>query len=252
MPTLVSRVIQCYLLYSHEAERTFPTAACQKAVDNKMMRNIMQMKQTFSRALLGLALWCSSAYVLANPQAVAQLQQRLALGSEYGADFEQTVRNAKGGIVQNGQGKFYVKRPNLFRLDTRSPQENLIVSDGETLWFYDPFVSQVTASWVKDAVNDTPFVLLTSNDPTHWAQYAVTQQDDTFVLKPKSKKSRIKQFDVRIDAKGVLKGFSTIERDGQSNLYLLRNISTAAVQPGLFQFSVPKGAELDDQRKGKK
>ena len=134
-------------------------------------------------------------------------------------------------------------------MDTQQPQENQIISDGKSLWFYDPFVSQVTVNTVEDAVNNTPFVLLTSNNKSHWDQYDVTQNADTFVLKPKAKKSSIKQFDVRIDANGVMKGFSTIERDGQSNLYLLRNIASSNLSNDLFKFSVPKGAEVDDQRK---
>ena len=97
-------------------------------------------------------------------------------------------------------------------MDTKSPQETQIIADRQTLWFYDPFVEQVTANWVKDAVNNTPFVLLTSNDKSHWAQYSVEQKSDTFVLKPKAKNSNIKQFDIRIDESGVLKGFSTIEK----------------------------------------
>ncbi|QBQ64606.1 outer membrane lipoprotein chaperone LolA [Actinobacillus indolicus] len=209
------------------------------------------MKSMFKKSLLGVMFVSLSAFAVADDKAVAELQQRLEKASQYSADFDQTVRSSKGKQIQTGKGKFQVKRPNLFRMDTKSPQENLIVSDGETLWFYDPFVSQVTANWVKDAVSNTPFVLLTSNDKGNWEQYDVTQSMDNFVLKPKSKKSSIKQFDVRIDANGLLKGFSTIERDGQSNLYVLRNITTANLPNDLFKFSVPKGAELDDQR-GKK
>lgn len=204
-------------------------------------------KSVFSLALLGLA-----GTAFADAQSVAELQRRLEQVSQYSADFDQTVRSSKGKEIQKGQGKFQVKRPNLFRMDTKSPQENLIVSDGKDLWFYDPFVSQVTVNTVQDAVNNTPFVLLTSSDKNHWEQYDVTQNADTFVLKPKSKKSNLKQFDVRIDQSGLLKGFSTIERDGQSNLYVLRNITTGGVSNDLFKFSVPKGAELDDQRGGKK
>ena len=33
-----------------------------------------------------------------------------------------------------------------------------------------------------------------------------------FVLKPKAKNSNIKQFDIRVDANGVLKNFSTTEK----------------------------------------
>lgn len=210
------------------------------------------MKTLLKKSVLGLALLGLAGSALADAQSVSELQRRLEQVSQYSADFDQTVRSSKGKQIQSGKGKFQVKRPNLFRMDTKSPQENLIVSDGANLWFYDPFVSQVTVNTVQDAVNNTPFVLLTSNDPNHWNQYDVQQNADTFVLKPKSKKSNLKQFDVRIDQSGLLKGFSTIERDGQSNLYVLRNITTGNVASDLFKFSVPKGAELDDQRGGKK
>jgi len=141
------------------------------------------------------------------------------------------------------------ERPHLFRMDIKTPQETRIISDGKTLWFYDPFVQQVTAQWVKDAVNNTPFVLLTSNDKSHWEQYSVMQQVDTFVLKPKSSKSNIKQFDIRVDANGVLRNFSTTEKDGQTNLYVLRNITNQTLSDSLFQFKPEKGVEVDDQRK---
>ncbi|MCK3658839.1 outer-membrane lipoprotein carrier protein LolA [Pasteurellaceae bacterium Pebbles2] len=199
-------------------------------------------------ALFALAL----ATPLAFADAASELQARLQKVQMFSADFNQNVSSANGKQVQQGTGKLQIKRPNLFRMDNKTPQETQIISDGKTLWFYDPFVEQVTANWVKDAVNNTPFVLLTSNENSHWNQYTVAQNADTFVLKPKAKNSNIRQFDVRIDENGVLKGFSTIEKDGQSNLYILRNIRNDGLNDSLFQFSVPKGAELDDQRKKKK
>lgn len=210
------------------------------------------MKKLLKKSVLSFALLGLAGMAFADAQSVAELQLRLMQVSQYSADFDQVVRSSKGKEIQKGKGKFQVKRPNLFRMETKSPQENLIVSDGENLWFYDPFVSQVTVNNVQDAVNNTPFVLLTSNDKNHWAQYDVTQNADTFVLKPKSNKSNLKQFDVRIEKSGLLKGFSTIERDGQSNLYVLRNITTGGVSSELFKFRVPKEAELDDQRASKK
>ena len=188
-----------------------------------------------------------SAVVFAD--AAGELQSRLNQVHVLSADFTQTVTSAGGKNVQQGSGKIQIKRPNLFRMDTQSPQETQIIADGKTLWYYDPFVQQVTAQWVKDAVNDTPFVLLTSNDNSHWNQYSVTQQADTFVLKPKSAKSNIRQFDIRVDSGGVLKNFSTTEKDGRTNLYVLRNITNQTLSDNLFQFTPPKGVELDDQRK---
>ena len=197
--------------------------------------------------LTALSLFAMASMAWAN--ADIELQNRLNKVSVLSADFAQTVMSANGSNVQQGNGKLRIKRPNLFRMDTKSPQETQIIADGKTLWFYDPFVEQVTANWVKDAVNNTPFVLLTSNDKSHWAQYTVEQKDDRFVLKPKAKNSNIKQFDIRIDPNGVLKGFSTIEKDGQSNQYILRNITNQNLDGSLFKFTVPKDIELDDQRK---
>jgi outer membrane lipoprotein carrier protein lolA len=203
---------------------------------NKMLQKLTAL------SLLGIA-------SLAWANADIELQNRLNKVDVLSADFAQTVMSANGKNVQQGNGRLQIKRPNLFRMDTKSPQETQIIADGQTLWFYDPFVEQATANWVKDAVNNTPFVLLTSNDKSHWEQYSVEQKSDTFVLTPKAKNSNIKQFDIRIDESGVLKGFSTIEKDGQSNQYVLRNISNQNLDSALFKFSVPKGVELDDQRK---
>lgn len=208
------------------------------------------MKKTLLKMTALTALLSASNFAFAD--AADELQNRLNQVTVLSADFSQTVTSAGGKNVQQGSGKLQIKRPNLFRMDTKSPQETQIIADGKTLWYYDPFVQQVTAQWVKDAVNNTPFVLLTSNDKSHWNQYSVTQNADTFVLKPKAKNSNIKQFDIRVDTNGVLKNFSTTEKDGQTNLYVLRNITNQTLVDNLFQFSVPKGVELDDQRKGKK
>ncbi|WP_439290732.1 outer membrane lipoprotein chaperone LolA [Lonepinella koalarum] len=208
------------------------------------------MKKISQKITALLTLTLATPFAFAD--AASELQSRLQKVQMFTADFNQNVSSANGQQVQQGTGKLQIKRPNLFRMDTKAPQESQIISDGKTLWFYDPFVEQVTANWVTEAVNNTPFVLLTSNDNSHWQQYSVVQNSDTFVLKPKAKNSNIKQFDVRIDANGVLKGFSTIEKDGQSNLYMLRNIRNDNMADTVFQFSVPKGAEFDDQRNNKK
>ncbi|MBE2894022.1 outer membrane lipoprotein chaperone LolA [Spirabiliibacterium falconis] len=200
----------------------------------------------FNKAVLMLAIGAISSTALAD--AAGDLQQRLSQVSSYKADFTQRVSTAQGKLVQEGSGKFQVKRPNLFRLDTKTPQETQIVADGKTLWYYDPFVQQVTAKKAADAIVNTPFILLTTNDPAKWQQYQVSQQGDNFTLVPKAKNSNIKQFQIRIDSNGLLKNFSTIEQDGQTNLYQLRNINNLPIEASVFSFKVPKGVELDDQR----
>lgn len=38
-----------------------------------------------------------------------------------------------------------------FNWHMTQPDESILVSDGKTLWFYNPFVEQATATWLKDA-----------------------------------------------------------------------------------------------------
>ncbi|QLB12947.1 outer membrane lipoprotein carrier protein [Bisgaardia hudsonensis] len=196
--------------------------------------------------LTALLLIFSTNFAFAD--AKTELQSRLSKITELTADYTQKVSDPMGKEVQQGSGKLQIKRPNLFRMENKTPQETTIIADGKTLWFYDPFVEQVTINWVKEAINNTPFVLLTSTDTNHWQQYSITQEFDTFILKPKSAKSTIKQFNIRIEKDGVLKNFSTTEKDGQSNLYILRNITNTSLANKLFTFDVPKGVEVDDQR----
>ncbi|MGR3808448.1 outer membrane lipoprotein carrier protein [Pasteurella testudinis DSM 23072] len=202
--------------------------------------------KTLMKTALGALLLAAVHVAAAAP--IDDLQQRLAEVGSYSADFNQRVTTANGKLVQEGSGKFQVKRPNLFRLDTKKPQETQIIADGKTLWYYDPFVQQVTARKVEEAIDNTPFILLTTNDPKQWAQYSVSQKGDIFTLTPKDKNSAIKRFEVRIDSNGLLRNFSTIEQDGQANLYMLRNMNNVTLDNKLFQFNVPKGVELDDQR----
>lgn len=66
--------------------------------------------------------------------------------SSFHASFTQKVTDGSGNAVQDGQGDLWVKRPNLFNWHMTQPDESVLVSDGKTLWFYNPFVEQATAT----------------------------------------------------------------------------------------------------------
>lgn len=77
------------------------------------------------------------------------LKSRLDKVASFHASFTQKVTDAGGAAVQEGQGELWVKRPDLFNWHMTQPDESVLVSDGKTLWFYNPFVEQVSASWLK-------------------------------------------------------------------------------------------------------
>lgn len=98
--------------------------------------------------------------------AASDLKSRLDKVSSFHASFTQKVTDGSGAAVQEGQGDLWVKRPNLFNWHMTQPDESILVSDGKTLWFYNPFVEQATATWLKDATGNTPFMLIARNQST--------------------------------------------------------------------------------------
>ncbi len=196
------------------------------------------------KKLLGLFFVSLSA--LAAPKDV--LNQRLQLTDGFSADFAQTVTAPDGEVVMEGKGKVEIARPSLFRWTTTEPDENVLVSDGKTLWYYSPFVEQVSIYWQEQATEQTPFVLLTRNRASDWDNYNVEQQGDVFTLTPTAADSNQGQFKIEIGVKGVVKGFGVIEQDGQKSQFSFDHVSLKTPSKYRFTFVVPIGVEVDDQR----
>uniref|UniRef100_T1H9P1 Outer-membrane lipoprotein carrier protein n=1 Tax=Rhodnius prolixus TaxID=13249 RepID=T1H9P1_RHOPR len=110
------------------------------------------------------------------------------------------------------------------------------------------YLREVTATWLKEATGNTPFVLITRNDASEWGQYNVRQQGDDFELTPKAAKGNLKQFAINVNASGTIKSFVATEQDGQRSSYTLQNQQNGAVDSSKFTFTPPKGVTLDDQR----
>ena len=178
----------------------------------------------------------------------ASLQTRLDKVSSFHAQFSQKVTDASGNNVQNGEGELWVQRPSLFNWHMTAPDESTIISDGKTLWFYNPFVEQVTATWVKNATSNTPFMLIARNQPSDWKRYNVKQQGDNFELTPKSSDGNLKQFTIDVTPGGTIRQFSAVEQDGQRSSYQLKSQQNGAISPDKFKFTPPQGVTLDDQR----
>ncbi len=187
----------------------------------------------------------STAYA-ASPK--AELSKRLSINEGFSADFSQQVISPEGETVMEGEGTVEIARPSLFRWSTTFPDENLLVSDGKTLWYYSPFIEQVSIYWQEQAAEQTPFVLLTRNRASDWDNYKVSQKGNEFTLIPTAVDSTQGRFQINIDAKGIVKGFNVIEQDGQRGLFKFSNVKLGKPKANRFTFTIPKGVEVDDQR----
>lgn len=179
------------------------------------------------------------------------LMSRLSGFEHFSASFSQQVIDEENNVLQEGKGKIAVKKPNLVSWETQYPEESLIVSDGDTLWFFDPFIEQATAYRVDASVANTPILLLTSSDEGLWAQYSVSQSNtEHFLIHANDPNSRVKTLELNFIAdSATLESFSILDTTGQLSVIKLSDVTMDEQLPlGLFNFTLPEGVYLDDQR----
>lgn len=185
----------------------------------------------------------------AKMDAKSVLIKKLERVRYFSANFSQVVVDADGVELQRGNGSLVVRKPNLVRWKTMTPNETLIVSDGKTLWFYDPFVDQATAYGLQSSIANTPILLLTSQDPSMWLKYDVSYiAKNSFVIRAKDSANQVKTLQLTF-AGHQLASIVILDATGQSSQITLSDLDVKSLpNMDLFKFVLPPGVDLEDQR----
>ncbi|RBW46043.1 outer membrane lipoprotein carrier protein LolA [Psychromonas sp. B3M02] len=193
-------------------------------------------------------LWCTLSAAHAQTDSEL-LQQKLAKVSTMQADFSQQVISAQGDLIQQSVGKLTIARPGNFYWQVTSPDEELIVSNGVDMWLYSPFIEQVTIMNFSDAIAGTPFALLSGADASEWQNFDVQQKEGAFVVANNQNKVNANQFTFVFDKADHISQFSVKEAQGQTSTFTLSNNKAASnLSDDFFEFEIPAGIEIDDQR----
>ena len=81
----------------------------------------------------------------------------------FSADFEQTLLDSSGEVLETTKGTVRLRRPGMFSWSYSEPYVQEIISDGKTLWVYDEDLEQVTISDASEAVEDTPALIFSGH-----------------------------------------------------------------------------------------
>ncbi len=143
--------------------------------------------------LIGTATWGVTAETTEIPPEVKRLQAFLDRLHSVEADFYQRLLDNDEEEPKISQGQFSAARPGRFRWDYTEPFKQLIVADGQTIWFYEPDLKQVTKS-SAERLDKSPAVFLTSNkrleETFRWHVIPGPQADQpTIMLHPKEEGS---------------------------------------------------------------
>jgi outer membrane lipoprotein carrier protein len=171
------------------------------------------------------------------------------------ADFTQVVtapaREGQAPRSKTSSGTFEFSRPGRFKFSYKKPFEQLITADGQTVWLYDVDLNQVTARKQSQALGATPAALIASSmdikalqSDFHLAD-APDQEGMQWVLAtPKAKDSSLQS--VRVGFRqNQLEKLEIVDTFGQKSVLTFTGFqSNAAINPELFQFKPPSGADI--------
>ena len=189
----------------------------------------------------------------ASDEARASLMARLASMQSLQADFAQTVTDQQGKLLQQLHGHLALARPNLLYWQTDAPNETVMVADGRALWYYNPFVEQVSVYDQNDSMAQSPLLLLVDADALAWAEYKVSYENHTYALQPLPHSDARQSLQLLFGGtdKKQLQRIMLDDGQGQLSTIELDNLQLNSDLPvNLFRFDLPAGVELDDQRGG--
>jgi outer membrane lipoprotein carrier protein len=200
----------------------------------------------FARAAFVLA-----AFVLALPAhggGIDRLNQFMSATQSATGEFEQRIYGRDGKVVQASRGTLAFFRPGKFRWAYVKPYPQLIVGDGARVWIYDEDLKQVTVRKLDQALGATPAALLAgAND----ALKAFVLKDDGakdglewVEAIPREKESNFERIRMGFGFSGLERMDLTDSFGQTTELRFTGFQRNARVDPGLFRFVPPPGADV--------
>ena len=179
---------------------------------------------------------------------LAQLLDGIAT---FAAEFEQTVTSRFGDVLQVSTGRMHLKRPLRLRWEVDEPYPQLVVTNGETLWVYDPDLLQVTVQPLAEALSGSPAVFLTGTvadlrrDYTVVATEPPTPGGHRFELTPTDPNATFGNLALTFAADGALTGIDIADHLEQFTRVSFTALEAAPVlESGIFEFTVPDGVDV--------
>lgn len=165
------------------------------------------------------------------------------------ADFVQHTHDGNQSLLQTQKGRLSLTRPNKFKWESYAPYEQVLVSNGETLWQYDPDLEQVTIQKLDNRMSSTPVLLLSGNSKYVSSEYDVyseqLQDEMHFVLIPKRNDVLFDRLRLEFSAKKILKRMLIKDEVGQKTVINLSNTKHLdSIDSSTYEFKVPEGTDV--------
>jgi outer membrane lipoprotein carrier protein len=138
------------------------------------------------RAVLIIGLiCCSQSQAGGRAEDIQALRDLLQPITSLSAQFTQRITDAEGFQLDTSAGLFEVAQPAKLRWHIIEPLPQQIISDGSTLWIYDPDLEQVIIQPFNQDIAATPAILFSGNlDQLDSAYFVREESPGLFTLTP--------------------------------------------------------------------
>jgi outer membrane lipoprotein carrier protein len=165
------------------------------------------------------------------------------------ASFMQTITNMQGQELQQSVGELLLKKPQKLRWTVTSPEESLLIADGNTVYNVDPFVEQVTLLDQSSLTKSNPLMLLITDEEVQWAQVAVTKTKNSYTLLSLAPDSPISKLVLEFNMDRKLLSIVSLDRQQQRNKLIFSNVKhDLGIDATDFTFTPNSTWIVDDQR----
>jgi outer membrane lipoprotein carrier protein len=207
----------------------------------------MKLKIILASILLSTSAFSTNSFA----DAITQLKDFSATAKTAKGEFVQKMQKNSAGGMEVSSGSFAFSRPGKFRWEVKKPFEQLMVADGEKLFFFDKDLNQVTVKDLADAVGASPAMLL----------FGGTDLEKAFTLKPLANKDAVEWLEALPKSKEagfdrILLGFlggvpvqmEVKDAFNRVTSFTFQGVErNAKIDTEQFRFTAPKGADVIKQ-----
>ena len=166
------------------------------------------------------------------------------------ADVVQLIVESDGGVLEESEIRMLLKKPDGFYWETLIPFPELIVTDGSTLWNYQPDLEQVVIEDWDSSRSELAAQLLSGNIESLGGDYTIDSVTSTesehqeFELIPRAENNVYQLISINFMS-DKLESIYLHSKNGQQTVWHFENvIRNRAIADKQFQFVPPENIEI--------
>ena len=212
---------------------------------NKLLKSAMLLS-----ALLYFCVGTVFAQSASNSSSLQRLDNLLANIETLSADVVQLIVESDGGVLEESEIQMLLKKPDGFYWKTLTPFPELIVTDGSTLWNYQPDLEQVVIEDWDSSRSELAAQLLSGNIESLAVDYIIDSVSSTdsehqvFELTPRAADDVYQLITINF-MRDELESIYLNSKNGQQTVWRFENVlRNSAIADAQFQFVPPENIEI--------